>query len=176
MTESEIKARVLVVDDEEQICHLLCDRLSLEGYACQFCGRGDDALTALAEENFDVVVSDFRMPGMSGLDLLQHCRQKHPQLAFIMVTVEDDVRVVVEAMKQGASDYLLKPSQFRSVGASVERALEKKRLQLQLEEYRLHLERMVAGADRAIDERAQEHRGDLRWDARSFGSGSGPTR
>ncbi len=146
----EVKGRVLVVDDEKQIRDLLCERLSLEGYACRICPGGDDALTALAQESFDVVVSDFRMPGISGLTLLQHVRQKYPHLAFIMVTVEDDARVVVEAMKQGASDYLLKPSQIRSVAASVERALEKKRLELELENYRLHLEQMVAERTRQL--------------------------
>ncbi len=144
MQGSDVRGRVLVVDDEGQIRELLRERLSVEGYACRICPGGDDALTALAQESFDVVVSDFRMPGMSGLTLLQHVRRKYPHLAFIMITVEDDARVVVEAMKEGASDYLLKPSQIRSVAASVERALEKKRLELKLEEYRLHLEHMVA--------------------------------
>jgi response regulator RpfG family c-di-GMP phosphodiesterase len=61
-----------------------------------------------------------------------------------MVTVDDDVRVVIEAMKQGASDYLLKPSRIQTVVASVERSLEKKRLEFELENYRLHLEQIVA--------------------------------
>src|SRR3974377_2138852 len=112
MEGSDVKGHVLVVDDEEQIRELLRERLSLEGYACRICPSGDDALTALAQQSFDVVVSDFRMPGMSGLALLQQVRHRYPHLAFVMVTVEDDVRVVVEAMKEGASDYLLKPSQI----------------------------------------------------------------
>ena len=139
-----VKGRVLVVDDEAQVRDLLREHLSLEGYACRTCPSGDDALSALAQESFDAVVSDFRMPGISGLNLLDHVRQKYPRLAFIMVTIEDDVRVVVEAMKQGASDYLLKPGQIKTVVASVERALEKKRLELELENYRLRLEQMVA--------------------------------
>jgi len=140
----DVKGRVLVVDDEEQVRDLLCEHLSLEGYVCRSCPTGDDALNVLAQESFDVVVSDFRMPGMSGLALLRQVRQKYPCLAFVMITVEDDVRVVVEAMKQGASDYLLKPSQIRSAAASVERAAAKKHLELELENYRLHLEQMVA--------------------------------
>ena len=152
MQGTDVKGHVLVVDDQAEIRELLRERLSLDGYTCRICPGGDDALTALAQERFDVVVSDFRMPGMSGLTLLQHVRQKYPQTAFIMVTVEDDARVAVEAMKQGASDYLLKPSQIRSVAASVERALEKKRLELELEKHRLHLEQMVAERTRQLTE------------------------
>jgi putative nucleotidyltransferase with HDIG domain len=152
MQGSDVKGHVLVVDDLGQIRDLLREQLFLDGYTCRIAPGGDDALAALANERFDVVVSDFRMPGMSGLTLLQHVRQKYPQTAFIMVTVEDDARVAVEAMKQGASDYLLKPSQIRSVAASVERALEKKRLELELEKYRLHLEQMVAERTRQLTE------------------------
>jgi putative nucleotidyltransferase with HDIG domain len=152
MQGSDVKGHVLVVDDLGEIRELLRERLSLDGYTCRISPGGDDALTALAEESFDVVLSDFRMPGMSGLTLLQHVRQKYPQTAFIMVTVEDDARVAVEAMKQGASDYLLKPSQIRSVAASVERALEKKRLELELEKHRLHLEQMVTERTRQLTE------------------------
>lgn len=150
------KGRVLVVDDEEQIRDLLREHLSLEGYVCRTCASGDDALTALAEDGFDVVLSDFRMPGMSGLALLGQVRQRYPRLAFVMITVDDDVRVGVEAMKQGASDYLLKPSQIRTVVASVERALEKKRLEFELEDYRLHLEQMVAERTRQLTEALED--------------------
>jgi putative nucleotidyltransferase with HDIG domain len=152
MQGSDVKGHVLVVDDLGQIRELLRERLFLDGYTCRIAPGGDDALIALEHERFDVVVSDFRMPGMSGLALLRHVRQKYPQTAFIMVTVEDDARVAVEAMKQGASDYLLKPSQIRSVAASVERALEKKRLELELEKHRLHLEQMVAERTRQLTE------------------------
>ena len=139
-----MKGRVLVVDDEQQIREMLRERLELEGYSCAICADGDAALETLAQEPFEVVVSDFRMPGMSGLTLLEKVRQLHPRLAFIMVTVEDDAQVIIQAMKQGAIDYLLKPSQIRAVAASVERALQKKRLELELERYQLHLEKMVA--------------------------------
>lgn len=144
MQENEVKARVLVVDDEAQVRDLLIERLSQEGYECRTSASADEALSRLGQQSFDVVISDLRMPGMSGLTLLQHVRQKHPRLAFIMITVEDDARIVIEAMKQGASDYLLKPSQIRTIAASVERALEKKRLELEIEQYRQRLEQMVA--------------------------------
>jgi DNA-binding NtrC family response regulator len=66
MQKADVKGRVLVVDDEEQIRELLREHLSLEGYECRTCPRGDEALTAMTQEGFDVVVSDFRMPGISG--------------------------------------------------------------------------------------------------------------
>ncbi len=150
MQENEVKARVLVVDDEAQVRDLLTERLALEGYECRTSASADEALSRLGQQRFDVVISDLRMPGMSGLTFLQHVRQKHPRLAFIMITVEDDARIVIEAMKQGASDYLLKPSQIRTIAASVERALEKKRLELEIEQYRQRLEQMVAERTRQL--------------------------
>lgn len=150
MQKNDVRGRVLVVDDEEQIRDLLREKLSLEGYECRLCPNGDEALSRLGQQGFDVVISDLRMPGMSGLTLLQHVRQKYPHLAFVMITVEDDARIVIEAMKQGASDYLLKPGQIGSVAASVERALEKKRLELEVERYRQRLEQMVGERTRQL--------------------------
>jgi len=130
-----MKERILVVDDELPICTLLAERLSQQGYHCQSSLNGEEALRLLAQEPFDVIISDLRMPGMSGLALLEEVRKEHPHSAFVVATGVDDVRVSIEAMKQGASDYLIKPIQLDSLVASVERSVEKKRLELELESY-----------------------------------------
>jgi len=80
---------------------------------------------------------------MTGVELLGKVRKEHPQVAFVMVTGEDDVRVGVQAMQQGAADYIVKPFQLEAVLASVHRALEKKRLEIELERHRQHLEELV---------------------------------
>jgi len=144
------KARILVVDDELAICQLLCERLTLEGYECATSAHTEAARLRLAEEQFDLIISDLRMPGISGLDLLKEVRTKYPHLAFVMCTGEDDVRVGIESMKQGASDYLVKPLQLDGVVASVERALEKQRLQIELQRHRDRLEEMVEQRTRQL--------------------------
>ena len=141
--EGDPRGRILVVDDERAICAILAERLSLEGFECRSCSSGQDALALLAEETFDSVISDLQMPGMTGLELLNQVRRTYPRLAFLIATGHNDINIGVEAMKQGADDYLLKPLQLDAVVSSVRRAIEKKHLEVELENYRSHLQEMV---------------------------------
>jgi cyclic di-GMP phosphodiesterase len=136
-------SRLLVVDDERAVCALLAGVLTQAGFECRSCSSGEEALAYLSREPFEAVISDLSMPGMSGLDLLKEVRTKHPRVTFLIATGQNDVRVGVEAMKEGASDYLVKPFALNEVAASVARALDKKRLELEIENYRQHLEQMV---------------------------------
>jgi response regulator RpfG family c-di-GMP phosphodiesterase len=137
------KGHVLVLDDELAVCALLSERLTMEGYDCKTCSTGEEALAVMQREPFDLVISDIRMPGMSGMEFLAEAHQQHPRSAYVMVTAEDDLRVAIQAMKQGAADYLVKPIQLDALLASAERALEMKRLEAELENYRRNLEEMV---------------------------------
>lgn len=137
------KASVLAVDDDAGICNLLRDSLTDHGYTCQICSNGEKALEALPQEAFDIVISDLKMPGVSGLDLLRAVVEDYPHAAFIMVTGVDDIRVAIDAMKQGADDYVVKPFRMDVMLVSVERALNIKRMELELEKYRRSLEEMV---------------------------------
>ena len=143
MTSNALKGRILVVDDEPLICTILDEGLSREGFECRTAGGGEEALRILEHEPFDALISDLRMPGMSGLQLLEAVRPKYPRLSFLVATAEDSVHVGVTAMKRGAADYLLKPLHLDAVTIAVERALEKKRLELEVEAYRGRLEEMV---------------------------------
>lgn len=143
MAEQTTKARVLVVDDETAVCDLLGERLSMAGFDCRSCQSGDSALELLQAESVEAIISDLNMPGITGLHLLETVRQKYPRTAFLMATGVDDIRIGIEAMKKGADDYLVKPFQFDVVVASVRRALEKKRLEREVESYRENLEGMV---------------------------------
>jgi response regulator RpfG family c-di-GMP phosphodiesterase len=133
----------LLVDDDPAILELLTTKLKFSGYISQSCGSGEEALKLLSNQSFDAIISDLNMPGMSGLELLAAARQLVPHTAFLMATGVNDVAVGVAAMKQGAADYILKPFQMEAVVASLRRALEMKRMEAQLEEYRHHLESMV---------------------------------
>jgi putative nucleotidyltransferase with HDIG domain len=137
-------ARVLAVDDEAAACKLLSLILGPPSFFCTTASNGEEALAALQREPFDAVISDLQMPGISGMELLAEVRRRHPHVAFLVTTGVDDVDVGVEAMRCGADDYLVKPLQENVVIASLERALHKRHLEEQVEDYREHLEDMVA--------------------------------
>ncbi len=145
------KGHVLILDDEPAVCNLLSERLSMEGHRCVTCHSGHDALRLMSKESFDLVISDMRMPEMTGMAFLGEAGQRYPKTAYLMVTAEDDVRVGIEAMKRGASDYIVKPVQLDSLVASVERALEIKRMQLELESYRCSLEEKVEDRTKQLE-------------------------
>ncbi len=143
MNSDDIKKRILVVDDDTSVCRLLTDRLNREGFDSRSCSSGREALELLERESFDAVISDLRMSGVSGLALLEEARRKYPRLTFLMATAENDIRVGIAAMRQGAADYLTKPLELNAVVASLNRALDVKRLELELQNYRERLEEMV---------------------------------
>jgi putative nucleotidyltransferase with HDIG domain len=144
------KGPVLIVDDETTICSILARTLSREGFVCSTAGSGEAALSLLRQRKFDIVISDLRMAGISGLELLKRCRAEYPHVAFLIVTAVDDVEVGIEAMKLGAADYIVKPFQIQAVRRTVERALEKERLEVELERYRHGLEEMVEQRTRQL--------------------------
>jgi putative nucleotidyltransferase with HDIG domain len=155
-----LAARVLVVDDEPAACKLLSIILQTE-YSSITASNGAEALAAMQRERFDAVISDLQMPGMSGMELLVAARRQQPHVAFLVTTGVDDVDVGVQAMRSGADDYLVKPLLENVVVASLERALHKRRLEQQIENYRQHLEEMVV-------ERTQQLRATLEQIERSY--------
>jgi len=141
-----VALRVLIVDDEASVRKVMAVVLAQLGHRCQTAAGGEAALRILETEQIDAVISDLQMPGMSGMELLSKVRQLYPQMAFLVVTGVDDIRVGIQAMQQGADDYIVKPFQVdpNVVSGSLTRALQKKRLELEVENYRYHLEELVA--------------------------------
>jgi len=144
------KNKILVVDDEAGIEKMLCRALRFEGHDCRGCDSGLAALESVRSGSFDAIISDFRMPGMNGLELLRSVRSGNPHLAFIMVTAVDDVGLGVQAMREGADDYLLKPLNPEAVAVALQRALERKRLEIEVENHRENLKKMVAERTRQL--------------------------
>ena len=153
--------RVLIVDDDLALRTILSVMLTQSAFVCRTAASGDEALRLLENQPTDVVISDLRMPGISGMDLLIEVRERYPHLAFLMVTGEDETRVGVRAMQLGADDYLLKPFDADVVLGSLHRALQKKKLEREVQEYRLRLEEMVS-------ERTQQLRTALQQTERSY--------
>jgi response regulator RpfG family c-di-GMP phosphodiesterase len=155
--------RVLIVDDEASVRKVMAAVLAQLGIPCETAACGEEALRVLETHRIDAVISDLQMPGMSGMELLAKVRQSYPQLVFLVVTGVDDIRVGIQAMRQGADDYLVKPLQVDAniVLASLTRALHVKRLEQEVENYRHHLEEIVA-------EQTQQLREALRQIERSY--------
>jgi len=120
------KPSVLIVDDEPVVCDVLYDGLSERGYLCTTVLNGNEALAKLATEDFNVVLLDIRLPGMSGMEVLWEIWLKQDNTATIMITAVNDVNTAVKAMKLGASDYLVKPFDLDRVETSIRTALDRK--------------------------------------------------
>lgn len=149
-SEQNTATRVLVVDDELPALKLLTLILSPPAFRCMTASSGEEALVALRSQQFDAVISDLRMPGIGGMELLAEARRCHPHVAFLVTTGIDDVEVGVQAMRSGADDYLVKPLYESVILASIERSLHRRQLERQVENYRLHLEAMVEGRTKQL--------------------------
>ncbi|MCP3943450.1 MAG: sigma-54-dependent Fis family transcriptional regulator [Desulfobacteraceae bacterium] len=103
------KIRILVVDDEHVVRESLYHWFTREGYDTKIAASGNKALGILAKENFDTLFVDMKMPGMSGFELLKKVKQTYPDTTVVIITAYGSIDSAVQAMKAGASDYLLKP-------------------------------------------------------------------
>ncbi len=132
--------RILVVDDEENVCALFKRILQKGGYAVDTVCSGEAGLRKLETEWFDLVISDLKMPGVDGLELLRQGKALYPTLPFIMLTAFATVDSALTAMKQGAYEYLLKPLNTEELKLVAEKALELHRLAREVERLRNQLD------------------------------------
>ncbi len=114
---------ILIVEDDRSSCEYLRLLLEEQGHTVRATYNGIEALVALEAAAYDLVISDINMPQMDGLELLTHLRQRWPELPAVMLTANDDVSDVVEAVSRGAVNYLVKPASATSVAAAVEKAV-----------------------------------------------------
>src|SRR3954466_14818149 len=121
-------ARILIVDDEESLRRVMQVHLQRQGYETRTAGQGQDALQMLESGDYQLVLTDLRMPGMTGLELLQHIRKRWPEISVIVLTAFGTIENAVEAMQAGAFHYVTKPVQFPELSLVVDRALEHTRL------------------------------------------------
>ena len=120
--------RVLVVDDEKAMRVALKGLLTKEGYQVETADSGAEALTRIDTGSFHVVITDLSMDGVSGMQVLEHARRVDPDLAVIMITAYGSEKIAVEAMKNGAADYLPKPFDNDELRVVVRRVMENVRL------------------------------------------------
>jgi len=137
------KHRVLVVDDDLSIRLLLRARLQSAGYVVREAGDAQEALAILASYPFDLALLDLRMPGMSGLELLQEITKNYGHTGVVMLTACDDVSLAVQAMQSGAIDYILKSFLSNDIGARVKKALDQHFLRMNQEQYVQQMEAIL---------------------------------
>ena len=135
--------RVLVIDDEESVRNLLQRMLTEAGYNVVTAANGQEALDKVSELNIGVVLLDIKMPGMSGIEALRQLVGGRPDICVIMATAVGDAQTAVEAMKMGAYDYITKPFNRDDVVLTLQRAIEKKHLELENERHQLELQKRV---------------------------------
>lgn len=124
---NEETARILVVDDEGAIRYSITKTLQRVGYQVEAAASGEEALEQLENQEFDVVLTDIRMPGISGVDLLARIKEKSTDTSVILMTGYASLNSAVESLRLGAHDYLVKPSSSRDIRDSVARGLERAR-------------------------------------------------
>ena len=135
IAEAAESARILVVDDEKVIREILAEFLTLEGYVVRSVEDGEKALAELRTRPYDLVISDLKMPRVSGLQLLEKITEENINVLTVIMTGFGTVETAIEAMKKGAYDYILKPFKVEEVIHVVQRGLY--RQQLQAENIRL---------------------------------------
>ena len=150
-------ARVLVVDDEPSVRQSLASWFRKDGHSVEAAENATEALRMLQEGRFDVALLDIKMPGMDGMELLEHVRQIDPGLAVIMITAFASVETAVQALKQGAFDYVTKPVDPDELSHLVRRAIEQRRLKEENAQLRETIDEMVGG-DRIIGESPAIHK------------------
>ena len=120
---SEAKATILIIDDEEPIRNAVSRKLQSEGYNCVIATDGNEALWKVFMQDFDLMLLDIKMPGMSGMEVLSQVVTNNPDIGVVMITAIGDSQTAVEAMKLGAYDYVTKPFNLDDLVIRVERGL-----------------------------------------------------
>lgn len=131
-----ISQRILIVEDEAPMCELLTSFFSEKAYDVDTALNGEQALARLEERDYALVITDIKLPGMSGLELLASIRVDWPEVAVVIMTAFSSISSAVEAMKLGAEDYIGKPFQLDELAITVEKALERRSLRREVRELR----------------------------------------
>jgi putative nucleotidyltransferase with HDIG domain len=137
--------RILVVDDEETIREIVSSMLGGAHYQTRQACSGIEALSILESgDEFDLVLSDLMMAEMDGIALLERAKERYPDVPIVLVTAVHDISVALQALRNGAYDYVLKPFEREQLLHTVRRALEHRRLKRENDAYRTNLEALVA--------------------------------
>lgn len=139
--------RILIIDDEENVRYMLQLTLENEGYEAQGAEDGHEGIRLFEDDPFDVVICDVKMPGFSGLDVLRAIMQLAPQTPVIMMSAYGTIEAAIEAMKQGAYDYVMKPFKQDEMLLTLRKAEERERLRRENQRLRQQVEKQYQFAN-----------------------------
>jgi len=125
---TSLMPHILVVDDDDRICQFLKQLLVESGYAVSTCGQGSEALEELEKEHLDLVLTDVRLPGMSGVELTKRIIERWADMSVIVMTGFGEIEIAVEVLKLGASDFIRKPFSAAGIQEAVKTVLEQSRV------------------------------------------------
>lgn len=120
------KHSIMVIDDEKIVGSMAKRSLEQDGYEVETFLDGESALARLKEKNFDVVITDLKMKGIDGLEILRTVKQLYPGTVVIMITAFANLDVAIEALRDDVHDFFPKPVKIKDLKASIQKALEKK--------------------------------------------------
>jgi len=129
--EEKLQAKVLLVDDEEEFCNMLSERLETRGLKVNAVLSGEDAVARVEDQNFDAIIVDLAMPGIDGIETLRQIKEKRPDLEILMLTGHGTIKSSIEAMKLGAEDFLEKPVDMKVLLEKISAAKHKRMLVLE---------------------------------------------
>ena len=152
-----MKAKILIVDDEVSTTKLMQGFLQKKGYNIQIKHNPEEALQLANEEEFDLVITDYRMPQMTGLDLINKIREVDPVIPFIMITAYGSIETAVEIIKSGASEYLTKPIDLEELLLLIDKCIDKKQLMVENRQLKTILKERfsvesIVGSSNALNE------------------------
>lgn len=122
-------AKILVIDDEDSMCNFMEIMLAKEGYQVNSVNSGPEGIILLKQKNYDLVIADLNMPEMTGIEVLKEVKSFKKEQNLIMMTAYASVDTAIEAMKQGATDYITKPFKVDEIKIIIEKAINRKRLE-----------------------------------------------
>jgi DNA-binding NtrC family response regulator len=151
-------AQILLVDDDPMLLQALSQTIELRTSVVEVetADSVQAALASLQEHTYSAIVSDIKMPGMDGLELLAHAQERHPDTPVLLITGHSDHQLAIKALRGGAYDYILKPVDRDDFIASLQRALYTYQLRQQVEEQQRTLERYSLSLERLVEQRTHE--------------------
>mgnify|MGYP005835923795 CR=1 FL=1 len=112
---NDVKKRILIIEDDEEMRSLLRDFFEEDGFEIDSVGNGSEAFRKIAREPFDLIITDIRMPGLTGLDILPGIKKLQPKVSIIVITAFGSEEIRRKAFDRGATAYLEKPIQFNKL-------------------------------------------------------------
>lgn len=122
--------RILVVEDEKELCDKICEGLTIDGYAVDTCYDGEHAHELMYVENYDLVILDLNLPGMDGIDIIKSIREVNQEVKILILSARSSISERVKGLEIGANDYLVKPFAFEELEARIRNLLRRQFIQV----------------------------------------------